>query len=182
MEKIYYIFAGANGTGKTTLYDANRDKNLGMRINNDEILKQNGGDWKSQKDQVAAMLRSLELIRECLQKSISFNHETILTGDSYSFVKKIKDNGYKVYLHYVGVDSCDIVIKRVKEREKKGGHGVSETDIRRRYKESIENLKMVLPLCDRFYIYDNTEKFVRIAGGTDGKITEKYNSCKWFVV
>lgn len=182
MDKVYFIFAGVNGVGKTTLYNANRNTNLGVRINNDEILREFGGDWKNQNDQAKALLESLRLIQNCIENGLSFNHETVFTGDSYGFVKRIKNSGYKIYLHFVGVDNVEIAINRVNERVKKGGHGIEESDIRRRYKESLKNLKKVMPLCDRIYLYDNTECFKRVVEGKGGEITDIYNSCKWLIL
>ncbi|WP_180763053.1 hypothetical protein [Helicobacter sp. 11S02596-1] len=48
-----YIFAGADGAGKTTLYynELERKLDFGFRINIDEIVS-SFGDWKDPKDQM----------------------------------------------------------------------------------------------------------------------------------
>ena len=49
--KIYTIYAGVNGAGKSTLYESSKIKLDGERINSDDILIADGGDWKNKKDQ-----------------------------------------------------------------------------------------------------------------------------------
>ena len=55
-KKIYEIYAGINGAGKSTLYCLRGDESkLLNRVNSNEILKENGGDWRSVSDQSRAM-------------------------------------------------------------------------------------------------------------------------------
>ena len=44
----YTIFAGVNGAGKSTLYSTLLQENhdFGVRVNSDEIVISNGGDWR----------------------------------------------------------------------------------------------------------------------------------------
>ena len=81
---IYTIFAGVNGAGKSTLYSTLLQENhdFGVRINSDEIVISNGGDWRNTKDQAKAMKETVRLIKDCIKKGISFNQETTLTGRS----------------------------------------------------------------------------------------------------
>ena len=46
------------------------------------------------------------------------------------------------------INTDEIVKERVKIRINKGGHGISEEDIERRYVETFKNLKDVLKYCD----------------------------------
>ncbi len=46
-------------------------------------------------------------------------------------------------------------------RVKQGGHGIPEKDIERRYEDTFDNLKVVLPLCNLTALYDNTLEFHR---------------------
>ena len=45
----------------------------------------------------------------------------------------------------------------------KGGHGVDDKDILRRFEQSFQNLRNILPLIDKTILYDNTISFRRIA-------------------
>ena len=85
-------------------------------------------------------------------------------------IRKAKSKDYYVGIHYVGVDSVDIAKQRVKLRVEKGGHGIPELDIERRYHETFENLKRVLNECDQITLYDNTTKFRRFAVFQNGDL------------
>ena len=77
----------------------------------------------------------------------------------YRTVLKVKELGYCVSLYYVGLESADLAIERVRYRVTKGGHGIDEQIIRNRYIKSFENLREILPLCDNINLYDNTHDF-----------------------
>ena len=83
--------------------------------------------------------------------------------------RKAKEMGYCIEMHYVGVDSVEIAKERVKIRVDKGGHGISEADIEKRYVETFCNLKEVLKDCNLAAFYDNTEGFRRFAIFQNGK-------------
>ena len=156
----YVIFAGVNGVGKSTLYSTiTPTLDLGIRINTDEIVR-NIGDWRSNQDQVRAGKMALKLRKECVEKNLSFNQETTLTGKNIiKAIREIKEKGYTIHLYYVGVSSSEIAKLRVKNRVKKGGHDIPEDVIEKRYKETLDNLKVVLPMVDYAKIYDNSEKY-----------------------
>ena len=83
MKKVYTLIAGVNGAGKSTFYNLGtilpRDQ---KRINSDEILRENKGDWKNLRDQSNAMKEAVKRIKTYLQEGISLNQETTLTGNS----------------------------------------------------------------------------------------------------
>ena len=76
-------------------------------------------------------------------------------------------------MNYIGVDNPDIAKERVRIRVLKGGHGIPEEAIERRYYESLDNLKEVLHICNEINIYDNTNKFKRVAYICNGTIKWK---------
>lgn len=178
MKKEYFIFAGVNGAGKSTLYNfyPNIPQN---RINSDEILRESGGNWKSSTDQANAMKEAVRRINDYLKRGISFNQETTLTGNSIiNNIRKAKEQGYIVKVCYVGLESADLAIQRVQQRVEKGGHGIAEEDIRRRYEQSLNNLQKIIPICDKVEIYDNTEIFYWVASYTNGKLDYR-EECSW---
>jgi predicted ABC-type ATPase len=184
--KVYTIFAGVNGSGKSTFYKTLAD-DFGVRVNVDEIIKERfNNDWQNPQTQMNAGRVAVRLLRECLQGEASFNQETTLTGHSIlSNIKKAKENGFKIDLFYVGLESVELSIERVSRRIKKGGHGVSEDDLRRRYASSFENLKAVLPLCDKVQIYDNSREWLEALNplliGINGKIEYWDKSCPQYL-
>ncbi|MCR5805995.1 MAG: zeta toxin family protein [Oscillospiraceae bacterium] len=178
--KKYLIFAGVNGSGKTTLYRTNEEFYDMPRINLDEIVRE-FGSWKNSADVTKAGRIALQNIRSCFERNISFNQETTLCGKNIlKNIYKAKEQGYMIDLLYVGVDSPETAIKRVAQRVRDGGHGIPEEDIRRRYVQSLANLKDILPVCDRVEIYDNSDIFQLIATFTNGKCIDKAkNTPKW---
>ena len=171
-EKIFTIFAGVNGAGKSTLYNSpilEREK-LGVRINTDEIVK-TFGDWKNEADQVKAGRMAIKLRKDCIEKGLSFNQETTLTGNSIiKLVDQVKEKGYKVHLLYVGVNSPEIAKERIAGRVKKGGHDIPSETVEKRYYESIENLKIILPKVDLAEIYDNSKFYALALAKREGVI------------
>lgn len=98
-----------------------------------------------------------------MENNVSFNQETTLAGKSIvRNIKKAKQKGFYVIMHFIGIDSPDVAKERVKVRVLKGGHGIPEDAIERRYYESIENLKLSIPICDEINIYDNTRNIDEI--------------------
>lgn len=161
--KRYILIAGVNGAGKSTLYQTLRSMQNMPRVNTDEILRE-FGDWRNGRDLVKAGKMAVSRIEEYFSREISFNQETTLCGRSVlNNLRKAQEHGYVIELHYVGLSSADLAKERVSFRVAHGGHGIPEELIEKRYKDSMVNLKKVLPLCDLAVIYDNTEKFRRFA-------------------
>ena len=79
---------------------------------------------------------------------------------------------YEIELNYVGVSSSKLAIDRVDKRVKMGGHGIPREYIERRYKESLKNLKKIIPICNYVIIYDNSELFRKVATYVKGKCVD----------
>lgn len=156
------IFAGVNGAGKSTLYKM-LSCDFGTRLNSDEIVLQNGWNWRDEASQLKASKQMLRTQKQLLQERKSFNRETTLCGKSIlKLINDAKERGYYIELFYVGVATTELAIERVKAREAKGGHGISEELIEKRYRDSQENLKSVFVRCDCVHIYDNTSAMQEI--------------------
>ena len=183
--KKYVIFAGVNGAGKTTLYQTNKEYLDLPRINLDEIVR-DIGSWKNSKDISEAGKIAVRDIRKLFDEGKSFNQETTLCGHSiFRNIDKAKRLGYEIDLSYVGLQSAEIAIERVAQRVRDGGHGIPEEDIRRRYDESLKNLKDIISLCHRVRIYDNTNKFGIVAIFNNGICVDRIDDipdwCKGIV-
>jgi len=173
------IFAGVNGAGKSTLYNM-LGKDFGYRLNSDEIVHDNNWDWRSTSSQMEAGKVLLRKQNELLANRLPFNRETTLCGRSIiKLIEQAKSDGYFVELFYVGVSSPDIAIKRVAEREKRGGHGVSADTIERRFDNSMENLKSVFGKCDIVHLYDNTVTMREICFYKNSELKCAISSFDW---
>ncbi|MDR3156902.1 MAG: hypothetical protein LBT69_03195 [Lactobacillales bacterium] len=124
-QPIYWLIAGVNGSGKSTFYEIELEKNPILktikRINPDEILHNFGGDWLSSKDQFKSGKNAVKLIKKYLTNKISFNQETTFAGNSFLHLKRIQTArklGFRIYLTYVGIHSiklaknCTSCVKR----------------------------------------------------------------------
>lgn len=161
--KRYVLIAGVNGAGKSTLYQTLESLQSMPRINVDEIVRE-FGDWKNQNDVMKAGRIAVGMIKEYFEKGLSFNQETTLCGKSIlENIKYAKQLGYEIELHYVGIDSAELAKDRIAYRVAHGGHGIPDRDVERRFVESRDQFKKILPLCDMAVLYDNTENFYRVA-------------------
>ena len=140
------------------------------RINTDEIVK-SFGNWQNMSDVFKAGKIAVKKMKEYFEQGITFNQETTLCGASIiQNIKLARSLGYKIELHYVGVASVDIAKERIAYRVSKGGHGIPDADVERRYVESFNRLKEIISLCDLVILYDNTEIFNRFAIYEEGKL------------
>ena len=174
--KQYILFAGVNGAGKTTFYQTYPKLKEMPRVNVDEIVRR-FGNWSSPGDVTRAGMQAVREIREYFEKGVSFNQETTLCGKSIlRNINIAKKKEYQLILYYVGLDSAERAKERVAQRVANGGHGISDSDIERRYYESLQNLKIVLPLFDRVELFDNTDRFRQIAIFENGKCVDAAES------
>jgi predicted ABC-type ATPase len=158
-----FTIAGVNGAGKTSLYNIAFAKSnlLGMRVNLDELVRPLG-DWRNEKLQLEAGKQAVRLVRQYLNDGVSFHQETTLAGRSiFRTIRDAKAVGYEIKMYYVGLDSAEIAKERVHTRVQKGGHGVDETLIEKRFHASLEHLKQAVSLCDTIQLYDNSGESIR---------------------
>ena len=167
--KRYILFAGCNGVGKSTLYQTNDLFRNMPRVNMDEIVREFGSQ-KNESDAFKAGKIAVGKISSYFREALSFNQEVTLCGQSiWKNIEKAHELGYQVEMYYVGEASVEIAKERVALRVKKGGHGIPDKDIERRFVESIENLPRAIRVCDIVEIYDNTNSFERVARYEQGK-------------
>ena len=178
------IFAGTNGAGKSTFYNMSQDipdfKET-IRINTDEIVREIG-NWRSDADQMKAGKIGIKLRNEAIRQGKSFNEETTLCGKTIiKLFEKLKENGYKIDLYYVGLKNADIALERIKNRVANGGHDIPTEKVRKRYEESKNKLEKIIPFCDSVSVFDNSESFRRLATIKEDKLIQKADKVPfWF--
>jgi len=152
---IVLVFAGPNGSGKTTVTCALPV--FGTYVNADD-LKVKYGLTDLEAAQQAELLRNL-----VLDKRIDFSFETVLsTKRNLIMLKKAKERGYEVQCIYVLTCNENINVARVKARHASGGHDVPEDKIRSRYHKALALIPQLLAVCDKILIYDNSDTPVLI--------------------
>lgn len=143
--KIYTIVGGVNGAGKSSLtgvLKAERN-DLGNIIDVDKIAAEHNGN------NVKAARIAISKMQYFLNHGISFTQETTLSGHMVEkTIQKAKEAGYSIRLFYVGLNSAEESILRIKNRVRKGGHDIPEHDVVRRYQNRFQFLARILPYCD----------------------------------
>lgn len=181
-EKKYNIFAGINGAGKTALYQILSDSmDFGTRISIDDIAAKLG-DWRDRLVQIKAARRAMSALREAIEKGVTFHQETTLPGEAIlRFADLARAKGYRIRLYYVGLSSLDIAKERVRLRVEKGGHGIQERVMEKRYADMNNCLIPLIDRCDEIYFFDNTKRFRQIAVIFNGIPTDlTVDSPLWF--
>ena len=170
--KIYTIIGGVNGTGKSSLTGVLKAEtaDLGKIIDVDKLNIQYGNVIDGGK-------AAVNLINSCLNHGVSFTQETTLSGSRIlKTIKRARELDYFIRLYYVGVNSADESMKRIRNRVEKGGHDIPEQDVKRRYNKRFEDLVNILPYCNEVKFYDNENGFVEKAEYKNGELITKSKS------
>nr|WP_232067532.1 zeta toxin family protein [Mycobacterium marseillense] len=152
--------AGVNGAGKSSVVGATiRDKG-GQYYNPDEaardIVAANPGLGQAEAN-AAAWEQGRRLLQRAIDEGLDFTFETTLGGNTMpALLAEAAKRGLQVHVFYVGLDSADTCIERVRQRVRAGGHDISDADIRRRYRHSLINLVKLLPVLTGLRVYDNS--------------------------
>ncbi|MCA2245331.1 zeta toxin family protein [Mycobacterium sp. WUMAC-067] len=155
-----HVLAGVNGAGKSSVVGATiRDKG-GEYYNPDEAARQimaaNPGLGQADAD-AAAWEQGRRLLQQAIDQGLDFTFETTLGGNTMpGLLAEAAKRGLEVRVFYVGLDSADTCIARVRQRVRAGGHDISDADIRRRYRHSLINLVKLLPALTALRVYDNS--------------------------
>lgn len=158
MGKTIEIFAGPNGSGKTTFGEKTFAKRKDViYLNPDKIaagLSINGGDV-SQFEAGRILFRKAD---DCLVKNVSFAFETTMSRKVWlSFIKRAKKQGYKVKIYFLFVQSIDLSLKRIKKRVSLGGHDIPKNVVKRRFKKTFDNfINLYSSFADEWFIIDNS--------------------------
>ncbi|MFD2286056.1 hypothetical protein GJU39_01820 [Pedobacter petrophilus] len=93
-----------------------------------------------------------------IEDEMSFSFETVFSHPSkLELIEFAQQNGYKVYLYFIGTETPIMNLERVKDRVKKGGHFVNEDKIEKRYFLTMDLLIDMLKKADETYLWDNSQ-------------------------
>lgn len=155
------VLAGTNGGGKSSIGGAMRRQAGGDYFNPDEAARRFREVDRSLSLREAnsrAWHEGRRLLERAIAERKSFAFETTLGGRTMTgLLDRAASAGLEVRIWYVGLQSPELHIERVRSRVARGGHDIPEADIRRRYARSLENLIRLLPKLTELRVFDNSD-------------------------
>jgi predicted ABC-type ATPase len=154
------VLAGTNGAGKSTIGgEAFRAAGIEF-FNPDEAarrIRSVAPHFTPAEANSAAWHHGRRLLERAIAERLDFAFETTLGGETMtSLLERAAAAGSEVRVWYVGLAGPELHIERVRRRVAKGGHGIPEADIRRRYDRSRLNLIRLMPKLAELRVYDNS--------------------------
>jgi predicted ABC-type ATPase len=162
------VLAGVNGAGKSSLGGAHLRAQGADYYNADEAARRilEANPRLTQRDANGlAWNEGRRLLERAIVEGKDYAFETTLGASTIpALLAKAADGGAEVWMWFVGLDSPERHLARVKARVAVGGHDIPEADIRRRWDNSRENLVALMPKLARLWVYDNSEEAAPHAG------------------
>ena len=170
MRPSVYVIAGVNGAGKSSIAGETFRQSGADYYNPDEAARRlvtANPSLKQTEANSAAWHEGVRLLKRAIDERLDFAFETTLGANTIPrLLREAANAGVEVYVWYVGLESPELHIARVKARVARGGHDISEKDIRRRYEHSRLNLIELLPFLRALRIFDNSAEADPAGGQT----------------
>ena len=154
------VLAGTNGAGKSSILGEMLARQGSEYFNPDtatqQILAANPGIPLETANSEAWRMGK-RLLEKAISARIDFAFETTLGGSSITgLLERALSEGLEVRVWYVGLNSPEQHLRRVRSRVRHGGHDIPEQRIRERYLQSRMNLIRLLPKLTELHVYDNS--------------------------
>ena len=170
MRPSIYVIAGVNGGGKSSVAGETFRQSGADYYNPDEAARRlvTANPRLNQPEaNSAAWHEGVRLLKRSIDERLDFAFETTLGANTIPrLLKEAANAGIEIYVWYVGLESPELHLARVKARVARGGHDISEKDIRRRYQHSRLNLIELLPFLRALRIFDNSAEADPAGGQT----------------
>lgn len=151
------VLAGVNGAGKSSVAGAWLRELALEYFNPDEATARLVRDGL---DASAANAAAWEYGRRTLLRAIERgeNHafETTLGGNTIPALIRRACDSHDVTLWFVGLDTPEHHLARIRARVKRGGHDIPEAKVRERWNGARRNLIALMPYLHELRVYDNS--------------------------
>jgi predicted ABC-type ATPase len=156
------IIAGPNGSGKSTVTQS-VDFDGRERLVDPDAIARVLSPMSPDGAAIAAGREALRRIAGYLASGVSFAVETTLSGKgNLDMIAAAKARGYEIHLFFVGVDTPERCISRVRYRAARGGHFIPDADVRRRYERAMANCSRAFRLAGVATFFDNSADKARL--------------------
>ena len=156
MQRRAVVVAGPNGAGKTTFVLEYVNAHPLLYISAD-LIAEGMAPRAIDEVRVEAGRRFFRQVTSQIEAGTSFVVESTLSGLTFQrILKALREAEYRVLIVFVFLRNPELCIARIQERVRKGGHGVDEADIRRRFSRSIKNFwHNYRHMADRWHLFYN---------------------------
>lgn len=150
---------GTNGSGKSSLRNYLNLTDIQTNIDPDVLNK----IYKTKYPQtyyIESAKQALKMYDNALNNGLNICLESTLAGrGTMERIKSAKSKGYYVIGFYIGLNSVELNLERIKIRVDRGGHDIPEKTVRRRFYESADNLVKIKDSFDILHVIDNSGDF-----------------------
>jgi predicted ABC-type ATPase len=162
------VIAGVDGAGKSSVAGS--------------ALREEGGDYHNPDEVTEAYLarglpeteansrawhRGRRDLTRAVDEGRDFAFETTLGGHTMTeLLLRAARNGLRIRMIFIGLESAELHLRRVRARVAHGGHSIPEDRIRQRWLTSRKNLIRLLPEITDLRLFDNSEEAPPHAGKT----------------
>lgn len=159
-----FVLAGCNGAGKSSL-GGQAFAAAGIPYFNPDLAAREAivtaaahGRALTQGEANAwAWNEGVARLRRAIAQRGNYALETTLGGDTIAgLLLEAATAGLDVNVWFVGLESVELHVARVRQRVARGGHDIPRADIERRYVRGRLNLIRLLPKLRQLVVYDNS--------------------------
>lgn len=156
-----YVLAGVNGAGKSSVLGSALAE-AGLDFYNPDLAARELIRDHPELGQERANSLAWQQMRRHLEDAIlnrtSYAFESTLGGKTIPhLLAAALEGGIEVHVWYIGLNSPEHHLVRVRQRVAEGGHDIPETHIRKRYVSSRANLIRLLPGLTTLKVFDNNQ-------------------------
>ena len=162
-----HVLAGINGAGKSSVIGAIIRQHGGAFFNPDEaaatLVKEQGVSLEEANGR--AWAEGKKLLEEAIRERTDFAFETTLGANTIPrLLAQAAEEGFDVRIWFVGLESVEKHMQRVRARVAAGGHDIPENKIRERWNGSRLNIINLLPYLTELRVLDNSAERDPVTG------------------
>ena len=167
------VVAGPNGAGKTTFVHEYLETHPGFTYLCADDITLELSPSRPETAYISAGKIFFRRLRALVAERKSFVTEVTLSSSRLArHFAGFQAAGYEVEIVFIHLESAELCVARVAERVRKGGHLVAPSDVRRRYRRSVQNFwGRYRPLVDGWFLMQNSyQSFSLVAYGTSASL------------